>query len=881
MARALKRIESIVPRRAVGFGGKALGLATLARAGFPVPAGYAMPGWVCESFCRQVLPEEERPKALVHADALDLDELGQIAQRVRDAPLPPYVRRAVTDATRTLRNEGATAFAVRSSAAYEDQAEFSAAGIHRTCLNLQSDDEVLDAIKTCWASVFEPRAIEYMRNLTHEPNATVGIVLQAMVPADVAGVLFTCNPLTGDASEVVINAAYGLGLTVADGRVAPDTFRLDKASGEIRDEVLGSKMIRAVPSPTGGVREEKTDREERGRRSLDATQLEQLLLLARRIEDHFRAPRDVEWAIAGNEVYLLQARPVTVGRLRGARRGAKREPGRDRSQIVWSNANVGEALPGVATPLTWSVLSNFSDLGFRRAFGALGCTVPKDAELVGDFRGRIYLNMSEITSILSQVPGVDPAMLVRLGGGAYPDELDRTRHDQSSTGFLFRLPKTVSRFVRENFRLQQRVETFEEFFAQERARIDALDPRLLSPNGLSRMLNNVEWLLDETGSVMLTVYARLLVSVLVLLGLLRFIAGSRAMELQRLLLSGLEDVDSAAPGFALCDVANVAEHDTPARELIVSRAPSELTLEQLPPGPTKVALGRFMDAYGHRGVREPEIAAPRWAEDPTMLFAALRLHLTNDEGLPLVALSERQKTIRDEAEAEVMQLVPLVTRPALRRLLEAVRRLTRTRERLRGRVIEVLGMYRRVALDASRRLESQEPEAGSDAAFFLTVEELRHVLESSTEHVSLFVQRRRAEFDRNRALPDPPGTFVGYPPPIDSFDAETRLLRGLAASAGTAEGKARVLGDPGDAIDLRPGEVLVVPAADVGWAPLFPTAVAVVTELGGPLSHAAIVLREYGVPAVVNVHQATAVIRNGDLVRVDGEKGEVELLGVP
>lgn len=878
MARALKRIESIVPRRAVGFGGKALGLATLARAGFPVPAGYAMPGWVCESFCRQILPEDDRPKALVQAAEVDAERLSQIAKRVRDAPLPPYVRTAVTDATRTLRQEGASSFAVRSSAAYEDQPSSSAAGIHRTCLHLETDTDVLEAIKTCWASIFEPRAIEYMRHLPHEPNPTVGVVLQAMVPAEVAGVLFTCNPLTGDATEVVINAAYGLGVTVADGRVAPDTFRIDKVSGQMRDEVLGDKAVRAVLSATGGVREDKTSSAERARRSLDSAQLDELLMLGRRVDNHFGSPRDVEWAFAGGELYVLQARPVTVGRLRGARRDAtKREPSRDRAEIVWSNANVGEALPGVATPLTWSVLSNFSDLGFRRAFGALGCTVPKDAELVGDFRGRIYLNMSEIAAILSQVPGVDPSTLVRLGGGVYPEELNQVEQDKGSAAFWLRLPKTVSNFVRENFRLQQRVTDFEGFFAEERMRIDTLDPRLLSPTGLARMLNNIEWLLDETGSVMLTVYARLLVSVLVLVGLLRFLAGSRAMTLHRGLLSGLDNVDSAEPGFALAEVAKVAAEDEPARKLIFSKNPERLTLSALPAGPTKKALGRFIDDFGHRGVREPEIAAPRWREDQSMLFTALRLHLSAD-GPPLMELAEHQKAIRAQAEQELMELAPLVTRPAVRRLLEAVRGLTRSRERLRGHVIEVLGMVRRVALDASRRIEAQEPEAGSDAAFFLTVDELRRVLESENERVSLFVQRRRNEFERNQALPDPPGTFIGYPPATEVALSHAKTLSGLAASAGVAEGRARVLSSPGSSRRLEPREVLVVPAADVGWAPLFPTASAVVTELGGPLSHAAIVLREYGIPAVVNVQHATSAIRDGDLVRVDGDEGRVDIL---
>jgi pyruvate,water dikinase len=200
------------------------------------------------------------------------------------------------------------------------------------------------------------------------------------------------------------------------------------------------------------------------------------------------------------------------------------------------------------------------------------------------------------------------------------------------------------------------------------------------------------------------------------------------------------------------------------------------------------------------------------------------------------------------------------------------------REHLRGHVVEVLGMFRGVALEASRRIEAREPEAGANAAFFLTLAEVRHVLHDENDRVALRVQRRRLEYERNRALPEPPTTFVGFPPEDTSISAGAKHLSGLAASRGVAEGRVRILRDPAQAADFEPGEVLVVAAADTGWAPLFLAASGVVTELGGPLSHAAIILREYGVPAVVNVSRATRTLRDGDIVRVDGDKGTVDLL---
>ena len=866
MPRVLKRIESVVPRRASGYGGKARGLAALARGGFPVPAAYAMPGWVADSFLSSVLEIADRPRALLRTPHVADARLQAIAERVREATLPQDVVRSVNDALLAMRDEGAVSFAVRSSAMHEDQEGASAAGMHSTLLNLMREDEVLDAIKICWSSLFRPRVLSYLRALGEEIPVSVGVVIQAMVPAQVSGVLFTANPLTGDAGEVVINAAYGLGSSVVEGRVTPDTYRVDKATGQLRDRMIGSKARRTMLERSGGVREVEVALAEREAPALSEQQLLHLTDLAKRVESHFGNARDVEWAFAEHELYVLQARPIVVPSTRN-RRGSRHDRPVDRRKIVWSNANVGEALPGVATPFTWSVLSQFSDLGFRRAFGAMGCTVPRDAELVGDFRGRI----------MSQIPWIHPSTLVRLGGGQYASELDEVVAERSSRGFLLRLPQTVSRYARENFRLEARVDEFETYFSDERTRINGIDPRLLEPSGLDRMLGDVEHLLDETGSIMLTAYANLLSAVLAMIGLLRTFARSQGSGFYRELLSGLQDVSSARPGFALWQIAQLARDEPELAECIRTADISELTVAGLPGGRTRDALSRFIEDYGFRGIREAEIAAPRWSEDPTLMFATLRSHLAGT-----VDMAQRGRDlqhVREKAEERLKKSVPFPLRPAVTKLLELVRHFTRMREHLRGHVVEVLGMFRRVALEASRRIEAREPEAGPDAVFFLTLAEVRRVLYDENERVAIRVQRRRLEYERNQALPEPPTTFVGFPPDAQGVASTSKRLRGLAASRGVAEGRVRILRDSAQAAEFQPGEVLVVAAADTGWAPLFLAASAVVTELGGPLSHAAIILREYAVPAVVNVTNATRSLRNGDIVRIDGDAGTVEILG--
>lgn len=871
-----------MPRRAAQFGGKARGLAALARAGFPVPAAYALSGIACETFFRANLEPHELPSALLTSDVTTA-ELDAIAARVRKAPLPADLERKLRDAYLSLRREGASSVAVRSSSTREDQDEASAAGLHESILHVRNEETLLDAVRVCWASVFSQRVLTYLRRVgVGDADAVVGVVVQAMVPSDVAGVMFTVNPLTGDAGEIVIDAAYGLGSGIVDGRVSPDTLRVDKSTGVPRDRVIGDKATRVVLADDGGTREEEVAPADRERLALTDVQLEELTQLALRVEQQFHGPRDVEWAIQGDTIYLLQARPVTVALQPGTRRWQKRrvDP-HARAHLVWSNVNVGEALPGVATPFTWSILSSFSELGFRRAFGSIGCTVPKDAELVGAFRGRIYLNLTEFMSILSQVPGLRPKTILALGGGGEVDRLEAEVESRSSAGFLARLPWTAARFAKENYDLQERIEQFETYFAGERQRLLSLDLRVLASSPLDRVLSDVERLLDASGAVMLTVYGNLLSSVVALTTALGVFAKDRADVLQRDLLTGLADLDSAAPGLRLWYLAETARTEPAARDALLAADPTKIRTDDLPRGPTRKALEVFLEAFGHRGTREAEIAEPRWREDPTLLFATLQIHLRSggEDSGPLI-VEQRQRRVRDAADAELAKLVPSALLPAFRHLLTLVQRFLRLRERLRGTVTEVLGFFRLVALDASRRIALLEPDAGTDGAFFLTLDELHQTLRHpGRAAVANRIRQRRRQLERDRALPDPPDTFVGFPPPVSEARApRSDVLTGLPASSGVVEGRVRLVRTPIEAAAFQRGEILVVGQADVGWSPLFLVAGAVITDLGGPLSHASIVLREYGVPAVVNVKHGTEVLRTGDRVRLDGDRGEVRLL---
>lgn len=889
----VRRLDALLPRNAALFGGKARGLAELVRAGFAVPSGFAISSQVARDAMARALDPRDRLESLITAPGREVtsERLSRIAREVEHVPLVAAHEEAIRAEVRALAEKGGKVLAVRSSSLREDQSERSGAGIFESVLAVSGEEAVIDAVRKVWASAFSARAIAYQRAIGARPRslregasergAGIGVVVQALVPADAAGVLFTVHPLTGDASEIVVNATIGLGVPVVDGTVAPDTYRIDKHSGWLRDRVIGDKA-RVLRVDGAALREEVLADEARKAPALDEATLLELSSLAQRIEQTFGDARDVEWARVDRTLYVLQARPVTALPT-AARRRPSRRP-KDRARLVWSNVNVGEALPGVASPLTWSILSGFSDVGFRRAFGALGCSVPTDAELVGNFRGRIYLNLTEFFAIAAQVPGLSPRSILALGGGGELAALEASldAESPSSAAFFARLPRTALRFARENFRLSARVESFEVWFERERGRIGSMDLRLLSSTAVHRLLFEVERLLDQSGQILLTAYGNLLASVVALRALVDLVVrdgagrdGAAADVLFRDVLTGLVDVDSAGPGRELHRIAETARRDDAAYRFLLATPPDRARLVDVPHGPTRGLLERFFELYGERGTREAEIASPRWREDATLPFATLRLHLEREGYETAASVEQRQRQVREAAQGTLERAVPFPLRGALRRLVELVQRFVRLRERLRGHVVTVLDLFRSVALDASRRMRAMEPGVGDDGAFFLTLDELHGVLRGDVLSVGDLVRARRLQHARDVALPAPPDTFVGFPPPEGTpIEGEEELV-GLGASAGRVEGIVRVVDSPADAATFRAGEILVAQQTDVGWSPLFLVAGGVVTELGGPLSHAAVVAREFGVPAVVNVKNAARLLRTGDRVALDGARGIV------
>jgi phosphohistidine swiveling domain-containing protein len=860
-------------------GGKAARLGWLLKNGFDVPEALVLPA---EAFAQALrdLPPGCEPRALLRAASgrAGFARAAEARQEIQGAKLPKGLEEELEALWREVGPRSPWGLAVRSSATCEDGALVSMAGLAESVLGVRGGAGLATAVREVWSSIASGRALAYLA--AHGVrDVGMAVVIQRMVAAKAAGVMFTRLPdlrARGADDERIVNVGFGLGAPVVDGVTAPDVLRID-ARGRMVESIIAHKARAAVVGPRGI---EEVEVKEPDRPALARQQLSELAEIAARLEKLEPVAWDVEFACDDDRTWIVQARPATG---RGFPDGGDAE-------TVWSSVNVGEALPGVATPFTWSVAGAFSEAGFRRAFAALGCRVPKHARLVGNVHGRFYLNLTQFMRIAAQVPFLDPRTLVELGGGWGGEELAMQVKDVSHRGFYARLPLTASRLLREQLKLDDDVKAFEAFADKQWRAQSALDLAILPDDGVARRLRDIQVLLERTGTVMLTTGSSALGAHLALKMMLDRVVPLDAERLTQSLTSGIRDVESARPGIGIMHVAALARREPEAFAAIERE--STTGLDALPEGPTRRALQSFLELYGDRAVREAELSTPRWKEDPRpvlrMLRAALRTNAESVEGTLARA--------RAQADAVMLKLVPklnVVEQTIVRHLVARAQKSARLRERMRAWVTRVLGMLREAALDADRRLLRRDPELEADrrvlvesgsplasmrSVFFLTVDEVVLALRSPRAELAPLVRSRRAELARDQARPDPPATFVGAPPPVVLPPSGGDVLRGLPASAGVVEGRARVLYREDEMAALLPGEILVVHTTDVGWTPLFLVAAGVVTELGGPLSHAAVVAREFGVPTVVNVASATRAIRTGDLLRVDGDRGVVEKL---
>ncbi len=867
-------------------GGKALNLGKLTAAGFPVPRGFCL----TSAAYRMAAPAEldalaaqldttrleESPEG---QSATDPPTPGELARRARElivtAPIPAAVDAALRAAYAAMGPS--TAVAVRSSATAEDLPFASFAGEQDSYLNIAGEDAVVQHVRRCWASLWTERAVHYRSaNRISHRKVALAVVVQDLVATANAGVLFTANPVTGARTETVIDASAGPGGAVVSGRVDPEHFVVDTSSGKIRQHIT-AKRNGPGRSPRPGL----TD-----------AQVRDLTAMAARIQRLFGTPQDVEWVIdRSGSVWLTQSRPITAlyPLPTGTRTG---EPGAPDGIRVYLCGTLLQGLTRPITPMGIAVIEAIADRKGKWDYAYPGLRMYVDlTPIIRNKLGRRYLlrvlpladgrSAAALTSLLA-----DPGFAVSLHGPrtSRPTATSRGTSGTNAAASLVLALKLVPALVIAALRPEAELRRAQAY--REQLELQLILPEPASP---VRRLEHVRRILDRAfdgvllasvpgpaaGYLMLALASRLL----------RGIAGPRELEA---VLRGLPHNVTTEMGLELWQLAQAIGADADARAVFLAEDPEALVgryHDGRLPQAAQSGLRRFLGRSGHRAVADIDPGMPRWSEDPEHILGVITnyLRLENPEQAP-----DRQfARAGAHADARVRSLVARTRRRSRLRAglvhlcLSRTRQLSGLRDLPKFYFALVLAEMRRQLLAVGAELARAGRITDADDVFFLDFDEARVGLRGADLHGP--VTDRRQIYNRELQRRRIPRILLS-----DGTDVESALmasaptadgaLTGTPASAGTATGTVRVIVEPVGA-QLEPGEILVVPSTDPGWTPLFLTAGALVMEMGGVISHGAVVAREYGIPAVVGVPDATTRLHTGQAVAVDGATGTIRVFG--
>ena len=818
-------------------GGKAAHLGELTRIdGVAVPAGFC----VTTRAYRDVIADEPAIGDLIDAlTGLTIDDTDAISihsARLRSAieaiRLPDGF---VSSIDRALREHHGHDFAVRSSATAEDLPHASFAGQQDSYLTVTAD-RVGDHIRRCWASLFTERAVAYrVRNGFDHRRVDMAVIVQRMVDATAAGVLFTADPVTSNRRVSAIEASPGLGEAVVSGTVTPDVYR-------IRDDAITVTQIGDGPDSRSPV--------------LSDDRAVELARLGRRIEAHFGSPQDIEWCLDRDGFQVVQARPITT---------LFPIPDGGEGDRVFVSVGHQQMMTDPMTPLGLSVWQLISPAPMRHAGGRLFVDVtqrlasPDAAESVIRMLGASDPLIGDALRAITDRGFVPPQV-----GGDVPPPIPEPPVDPD--------PAIVPRLVEQTDALVSRTEReipsksgsqLLDFILADIARmrgdlfvVESVQAIAAGIDALLWLRRNLQaWLGDESTADVLT----------------QSVPGNVTSQM----------------GLALLDVADVIR---PYPELVeyLRQVDDDDFLDRLDRftggGRAREAIRGFLDAYGMRCIGEIDLTRTRWCESPTLLLPMLLANIANFEAGEAGRRFERGLAEAERAERHVLERLrelPDGESKAVetKRMIDRLRAFIGYREYPKYGMVRRTFAYKKALLDEADRLVAAGVLEDREDIFFLTFPELQGVVANRRADGRL-IDRRRADFRSFHAL---------MPPRVITSEGESVVgvyrgrqcppgaIVGLPVSSGAVEGRARVILDIADAA-VEPGDILVTRHTDPSWSPLFVTVSGLVTEVGGTMTHGSVIAREYGLPAVVGVEDATGIIPDGSRIRVDGTGGYIELL---
>jgi len=842
-------------------GGKGAHLGELARMdGLRVPPGFCITTHAFRRMMAAAPSIGERLDALSRSDANDAQASRTLSADIRHSieatPIPDDAADAIAAEVARLGDD--VAFAVRSSATAEDLPTASFAGQHDSFLNITGRAEILRHVSRCWASLLTERAVSYRRrNGIDHRSVEMAVVVQRMVLPQAAGVLFTADPVTSNRRVAVVEASHGLGEALVSGSVNPDVYRV--RDGEVIARSIADEARAAAASPAGEAHVLGVEAARREQPALTDAQVLDLVQLGRRIEAHFGCPQDVEWCLVDGGFQIVQSRPITT--LFPIPRAG------DGENHVYVSVGHGQMMTDPMRPLGLSMFQLTAGPPMHAAAGRLFVDVTARLAAPATRAGLLDVMWRSdpligdaLQSILDRgdfVPTVDDRIGASPAAPQPPIDPDPSL-----------IPELIARTEASIADLKRTITSASgpELFDFVLADIQELKRLLFDPQNHQAIMAGIEatwWLNDHLGA---------------------WLGEKNAAD--ALTRSAPGNITSEM-GLALLDVAD-AIRPHPEVVSFLERVEDDRFLDEMGDldggAEARSAIAAWLDRYGMRCVGEIDITRPRWSERPSTLLPVILGNVRNfarGAGRRRLEAGHQEARTKEQELLQRLRALPDGERKAgdTKRMVDRLRTFIGYREYPKYGIVCRYFVYKHALMDEADRLVRRGVLRDREDAFHLTFQEFHEA--ARTDHVDHeLLDRRRAEFRSYEAL-TPPRVLTSEGEAVAGTyrrdDLPAGALVGLAVSAGTVEGRARVVLDMAGA-SLEPGDIMVTTHTDPSWTPLFVTVAGLVTEVGGLMTHGAVIAREYGLPAVVGVEHATRLIPDGQRIRLDGTHGYVEIL---
>ncbi|MFZ7101451.1 MAG: phosphoenolpyruvate synthase [Peptococcaceae bacterium] len=870
MSSYVLRFKDIGRTKLMVAGGKGANLGELSRIeGISVPEGFCI---TTEAFKRII---GETPSINKLFDQLSLLEVenrdkiaelsGKIRRVIEGIAIPEDIHEEITRSLTRLGEKNA--YAVRSSATAEDLPTASFAGQQDTYLNIIGKEAILNHISKCWASLFTERAVTYrLQNGFDYRKVHLAVVVQEMVFPEVSGILFTADPVSGNRKVLSIDAGFGLGEALVSGLVNADIYKV--RSGKVIDKKVSAKKLAVYALKDGGTQEQETPPEQQKRQALTDEQILQLEGMGRKVEEHFGCPQDIEWCLADDTFYIVQSRPITTL--------YPIPEANDKENHVYLSVGHQQMMTDPLKPLGMSLMELIS---YGRRFRAGGRLFVDVAPMLASPDGRKML----LNNVRQLEPLTEDAILTIIERDfikCLPNDTkeqssghsDKVKPPADPQAQIKNNPSIVSDLIRKS---QTSIEELKQTI-QGKSGTNLIDFILEDIQELKRILFDPESSAVFTAAINASFWINEKMS--------EWLGEKNAADI---LSQSVPNNITSEMGLALMDVADVIR---PYPEVIdyLQHVKEDNFLDELVKfdggQETRDAILSYLDKYGMRCSGEIDITKPRWSEKPTALIPMILNNIKSFEPNAGKRKFEqgRQEALRKEQELlDRLQQLPEGEEKAqeTKRMIDLIRNFIGYREYPKYGMVSRYFVYKQALLKEAERLVQTSVIHEKEDIYYLTFEELREVI-ATNKLDSHIICKRKDEYKLFKKL-TPPRVITSEGEKLSGEYKRENIpvsaMAGLPVSSGVIEGRARVILNMADA-NLKDGDILVTAFTDPSWTPLFVSIKGLVTEVGGLMTHGAVIAREYGLPAVVGVENATKLIKDGQRIRVHGTEGYVEIL---